>query len=54
MKFTDSEKKEDGSYVLIYDFNRNVGITLLGNGGEKRRMTFEYEYAAMGQTDSPA
>lgn len=53
MKFTDSEKKEDGTYVLIYDFNRNVGITLLENEGEKMRMTFEYDYAAMSQTDSP-
>lgn len=54
MKFTDSEKKEDGTYVLIYDFNRNVGITLLENEGEKMRMTFEYNYEAMSQSDSPA
>lgn len=52
MKFTDPEKKEDGTYVLIYDFNRNVGITLLENEGEKMRMTFEYDYAAMSLPDS--
>jgi hypothetical protein len=51
MKFTDPEKKEDGTYVLIYDFNRNVGITLLENEGEKMRMTFEYDYAAMSLND---
>ncbi len=52
MKFTDPEKKEDGTYVLIYDFNRNVGITLLENEGEKMRMTFAYDYAAMSLPDS--
>ena len=52
MKFTDPEKKEDGTYVLIYDFNRNVGITLLENEGEKMRMTFAYDYAAMSLSDS--
>lgn len=50
MKFTDPEKKEDGTYVLIYDFNRNVGITLLENEGEKMRMVFAYDYAAMSQS----
>lgn len=49
MKFTDSEKKEEGTYVLIYDFNRNVGITLLENEGEKMRMTFAYDYASMSE-----
>jgi hypothetical protein len=51
MKFTDPEKQEDGTYVLIYDFNRNAGITLLENEGEKMRMTFEYDYAAMSETE---
>jgi hypothetical protein len=51
MKFTDPEKKEDGTYVLIYDFNRNAGITLLENEGEKMRMTFAYDYAAMSETE---
>jgi len=50
MKFTDSEKKEDGTYVLIYDFNRNAGITLLENEGEKMRMTFAYDYASMSES----
>ncbi|MCL6259600.1 DUF4412 domain-containing protein [Aquiflexum sp. TKW24L] len=50
MKFTDETKKEDGTYVLIYDFNRNIAITLLENEGEKMRMAFAYDYAAMSQT----
>jgi hypothetical protein len=50
MKFTDPDKKEDGTYILIYDFNRNVGITLLENEGEKMRMTFSYDYAAMSES----
>jgi hypothetical protein len=50
MQFTDPDKKGDGSYVLIYDFNRSVGITLMENDGEKMRMAFAYDYAAMSQT----
>ncbi|MCH6199176.1 DUF4412 domain-containing protein [Aquiflexum sp. LQ15W] len=50
MKFTDPDKKEDGTYVLIYDFNRNAGITLLENEGEKMRMTFAYNYMEMSES----
>jgi hypothetical protein len=51
MKFTDSKKKDDGTYVIIYDFNRNVGITLIENEGQKMRMAFAYDYAAMSETE---
>lgn len=48
LEIVTQEKKSEDSYILIYDFNRNVAITLIENEGEKMRMAFAHDYADMG------
>jgi hypothetical protein len=49
MEFSEKTKKTDEVYVMIFDFNRNISITLFENDGQKMRMAFGYDYAAMSQ-----
>ncbi|WP_373496401.1 DUF4412 domain-containing protein [Aquiflexum sp.] len=47
MEFSEKNKKSSETYVMIFDFNRNISITLFENDGQKMRMAFGYDYAAM-------
>lgn len=49
MEFSEKTKKTDEVYVMILDFNRNISITLFENDGQKMRMAFGYDYAAMSE-----
>ena len=49
MEFSEKSKKSSDTYVLIFDFNRNISITLFENDGQKMRMAYGYDYAAMSQ-----
>ncbi|WP_194974385.1 DUF4412 domain-containing protein [Aquiflexum lacus] len=49
MEFSEKDKNDTETYVMIFDFNRNISITLFENDGQKMRMAFGYDYAAMSQ-----
>jgi len=49
MEFSEKNNKTSDTYVMIFDFNRNISITLFENEGQKMRMAFDYDYAAMSQ-----
>jgi hypothetical protein len=49
MEFSEKSKKNSDTYIMIFDFNRNISITLFENDGQKMRMAFGYDYAAMSQ-----
>jgi hypothetical protein len=42
-KSEESKKSEEGKFTLIYDFNRNVAITLMVNEGQQMRMAYGYD-----------
>ena len=42
-KGEESKKSEEGTFTLIYDFNRNVAITLMVNDGQQMRMAYAYD-----------
>ena len=41
-------KKPEDTYTMIFDFEKNVSITLMLNEGKKMRMAYKYDYVAMG------
>lgn len=49
MEFSEKNKKTSDTYVMIFDFNRSISITLFENDGQKMRMAFGYDYSAMSQ-----
>lgn len=49
MEFSEKNKKTSDTYVMIFDFNRNISITLFENDGQKMRMAYGYDYTAMSQ-----
>lgn len=42
-KGEESKKSDGGTFTLIYDFNRNVAITLMVNEGQQMRMAYAYD-----------
>lgn len=49
MEFAEKDKKTSDVYVMIFDFKRNISITLFENDGQKMRMAYGYDYASMSQ-----
>lgn len=49
LEFSEKDSKTSDTYVMILDFNRNISISLFENEGQKMRMAFDYDYAAMSQ-----
>ncbi|WP_373496307.1 DUF4412 domain-containing protein [Aquiflexum sp.] len=50
MEFSEQNKKTNDTYVMIFDFNRSISITLFENDGQKMRMAYGYDYAAMSKS----